>query len=75
MKKTILLTILITFCIALYSLSQAYAAANTLPLTPNNTKQPTQTTNNYNNPAPNVIAYGDPITDPRPKAIRYPIPL
>jgi hypothetical protein len=68
MKKSFIILCILALCITMYSLSQAYAAINALPITSNNTKQPTPTTNTYSSPTSTPIRpCGDPINDPRPK--------
>jgi hypothetical protein len=68
MKKTFIILCILTLCITFYSLSQAYAVINTLPTTPNNTRQSKPTTGYINTAStPNVKPCGDSIIDPRPK--------
>jgi hypothetical protein len=75
MKKTFLALCLLALCITFYAMTQANATVNTMPLTPDNTKQTTPTTPNNNTPTstPNLRTCGDNIVDPRPKMVRYPI--
>jgi len=75
MKKIIIILSFLALSVAFYGIYEAYAAINYTLTTPLTT-QPT-TPNNWSSPITATKPYpcGDPISDPRPRMVRYPIPI